>query len=292
MDIAFFRTKANNTFIVIGSNGLIGESLVKSSINKSNINYKEEYKHKSTNDYDNIFYTVKRLVESSNLSRKDKLSIIFCAGKGGFNLKLELANEQHLRLKILLLNLYNNFSENLTFFLISSLGAHLSKIDTPYKYLIESNEKLVLYYPSTHIIRVPSVWGFSHYGEKPVGLIANLLYSLKTHKESTIYGDMNTLRNYLSANTLGFNIYNLISDNKNLDTVYNLSGYFNYSIKDLIYIINKITKRQVLYKLLPRNIAERESYNSLAINGSDIKVIESINTEISMLWKRLEQVYQ
>ena len=96
------------------------------------------------------------------------------------------------------------------FYLISSLGCHYSQIDTPYKKLVLSNEKSLFENENMFIYRLPSIWGFKKNPLRPQGLIGKLLVSTKNFEEATIYGELNTLRNYLSANQIAESIFKVI----------------------------------------------------------------------------------
>ena len=191
------------------------------------------------------------------------------------------------RFKLLLKNLYETFFNHLRFFFISSLGCHSSQIFTHYRDLILSNEKAVLSYPNTHILRLPSIWGIKINPLRPKGLIGNLILSIKNSYEVKIYGDMNTLRNYISANQIGESLFILFTCEDNLKKIYNFHSNFNYSVSELMQIIKKVTKKKVFYRVVKGNLAEKESYNRFPSEGKNIIVLESLNAEISKVWRNL-----
>lgn len=286
MDITFFQLNPNHTYVVLGSNGLIGNALVDS--------FKRNYKFfnknifvQSINRYEFITESILKNIESFNISPDHTFTFIYSAGKGGYSLDKRIANEQIKRFSFFVNSIYNRFENKISFYLISSLGCNLSQIHSPYKNLILSNEKLISLFPNTFILRLPSIWGFKKNPFMPKGLISNLLYSAKRANEIRIYGDFNTLRNYLSDFQISNVIRKLICSDVKSNNIYNFSSYFNYSIADLIYLVMKITKKQVKFKLYQGSSNDKESYKIFPKDGVNIKVLESLNTEIYKSWRNL-----
>ena len=285
MEITFLKTDSKHIYIVIGSNGLIGCSLVNSftkrfSFNQSNFFVKKNINHK------NLSYS---LLDSLKMFDKDlsqKYSFIYCAGKGGFNLGISSSIEQIEAFNYLINKLLKNYSDKMIFYLISSLGCHCSQIDTPYKKLVLANEKLLLENENMFIFRLPSIWGFKKNPLRPFGLIGNLLFSTKKSQEATIYGDLNTLRNYLSPSQISESIFKVIFS-KSSEKIYNFYGEFNYTIEELILLIKKLTKTEVFYKLVDENPVHKESFNSLPPSGKKIIVLGCLNEEIIKEWRNL-----
>ena len=87
MDITFINLKNKQTYIIIGSNGLIGNSLVTSF----NLRYKLNYKNflvKQINNYYNLSSLIINNINYLNRDNENKYSIIYCAGEGGFSLDI------------------------------------------------------------------------------------------------------------------------------------------------------------------------------------------------------------
>ena len=179
-----------------------------------------------------------------------------------------------------------NYSDQMSFYLISSLGCHYSQIETPYKKLVLANEKSLLENENMFIFRLPSIWGFKKNPLIPKGLIGKLLVSTKNFEEATIYGELNTLRNYLSATQIAESIFKVIFS-KSSEKIYNFYGEFNYTINDIILLIKKLTKKRVFYKLVGENPVHKESFKSVPTSGKNIIVLECINEQIVKEWRNL-----
>ena len=286
MDITFINLKNKKTYIIIGSNGLIGSSIV----NSFHLRYKFNYKNflvKQINNYYNLSSLIINNIKYLNRDNENKYSIIYCAGEGGFSLDIKSANRQIDYLKNFISSIYNSVNSEISFFLLSSLGCHSSQIDTPYKKLTLANEEKVLSNPNSHILRLPSIWGIKKFPLQPKGLIATLLMSLKESKKTRIFGDMNTLRNYISANQIGDNIFLLLINNQTLENEYNFFNNFNYTVFDLINIIKRLTKKKVFFEINRGNAAQTESFNLSPKNKNDIIVSEDINSAILKVWRNL-----
>ena len=285
MEITYLKTDSKHIYIVIGSNGLIGSALVNSfkkrfSFNKNNYLVRKNINHKilsffllnSLKIFDNDFY--------------HKYSFIYCAGKGGFSLDLSSSMEQIEAFDYLIKTLLKNYSDRMSFYLISSLGCHYSQIDTPYKKLVLANEKSLLENDNMYIFRLPSIWGFRKNPLIPKGLIGKLLISTKYFEEVTIYGELNTLRNYLSANQVAESIFKVIFS-KYTEKIYNFYGEFNYTINEIILLIKKLTKKRVFYKIVGDNPVHKESFKSVPKSGKNIIVLECMSEQIIKEWRNL-----
>ena len=284
MDISFVFSTNNDLFVIIGSNGLIGSKILENFERRKEyfdiINIKEI-------NYDFIFETIFSFLDCEKKKKYIRFYLIYCAGKGGFSLDSENADNQIIRFENFVRRIYQEDFENMKFFLISSLGCFLSKIDTPYKKLMQSNENFVLLFKESYILRLPSIWGFNKNNNEPKGLIGNLIFSIKNLSESKIFGDLNTSRNYISADTIGIKLFQFLQNKKFSSRIYNFSNQNNYSIKDIILLIKKITKKNVFFKTYPGKSEDKESYNLSTNSDVNIKVKESIHEEIYKLWMSL-----
>ena len=286
MDITYFQLNHNHTYIVLGSNGLIGNALI-NSFRRNFKFFNNNIFVKSIKRYELITESILRIIESSNISPDHTFTLIYSAGKGGYSLDKKIANEQTKRFSSFVNSIYKFYENKISFYLISSLGCNLSQIHSPYKNLILSNEKLISLFPNTFILRLPSIWGFKKNPLMAKGLIGNLLYSAKSANEIKIYGDFNTVRNYLSDFQISNVICKFICSDVKSNNIYNFSSHFNYSVAELIYLVMKITKKQVKYKLYQGSYNDKESYKLFPTEGENIKVLESLNTEIYKSWRNL-----
>ena len=215
-----------------------------------------------------------------------KYLFIYCAGKGGFSLDISSSLEQIEAFNYLINTLVMIYSDSMSFYFISSLGCHYSQIDTPYKKLILANENSLLGNKNMFIFRLPSIWGFKKNPLRPIGLIGKLLVSIKNFEEAIIYGELNTLRNYLSANQIAESIFKVIVS-KSSEDIYNFYGEFNYTINEIILLIKKITKKRVFYKLVSENPVHKESFKSVPTSGKNIIVLDCMNEQIVKEWRNL-----
>lgn len=285
MEITFLKTDTKHIYIVIGSNGLIGSSLVNSFTKRFSFNQNNFCVKKNIN-YKKLSYSLSNSLKMFDKDFPRKYSFIYCAGKGGFNLDTISSIDQIEAFNYLIKILVKNYSERMSFYLISSLGCHFSQIDTPYKKLVLANEKLLLDNENMFIFRLPSIWGFKKNPIRPFGLIGNLLLSTKKSEEVTIYGELNTLRNYLSPSQISESIFKVIFS-KSSEKIYNFYGEFNYTIEELILLIKKLTKKDVFYKVIDANPVHKESFKSLPTSGKNIKVLGCLNEEIIKEWRNL-----
>ncbi len=285
MDITFLKTDSKQIYIVIGSNGLIGSALVSSFKRRFLFNNDNFFVKKNVN-YKILSYFLANNLKIFDNNFSQKYSFIYCAGKGGFSLEISSSLEQIEDFRYLINFLVKNYSHRMSFYLISSLGCHYSQIDTPYKKLVESNEELLLKKDNMFIFRLPSIWGFKKNPLRPTGLIGKLLVTAKNFEEATIYGELNTLRNYLSANQIAESIFKEIMS-KSSEKIYNFYGEFNYTINEIILLIKKLTKKRVFYKIIDGNPAHKESFKSVPTNGKNIIVLEYLNEQIVKEWRNL-----
>lgn len=292
MKITLIKTKDKKQIIILGKNGLIGnaiyESLIYYSASKPGLDIVKDFEIDKRFLVDEFRVICNQYIV---VSPKIITYIIFACGKGGFNITEQESNSQKELLKALLKNLYIIERLNTYFFYISSIGAHLSSFNTPYKSLIDSNEKELMKYKNTHILRLPGVWGIKSIYNKiiPSGLIANILYSTKRQNSFYIYSRSDTLRNYISAQTVGKAIYNLITNHQSFDlkNQINIISQFSYTIFDLIYIVEKITHIKLNYQFKEYSSYDIESLIASNSNGEKIYVLESIYTDIHNAWKDL-----
>jgi len=190
-------------WIIVGSNGFIGAALTRAlagreidrSRSRQNIITHIEHEH---DQYLNATYW---LLQNNDSGRPCKL--LFCAGKGGFSLLESQANQQY-RVFERFSNAIGDFSRIHKVVLISSLGAHCSRIESPYRTLIEQKEAcLDLYLPAKSLIlRLPSMYGSSQTTKTFHGLIGVMYQKSRLGQSTEITATLRTRRNYLSINRL------------------------------------------------------------------------------------------
>jgi UDP-glucose 4-epimerase len=149
-----------------------------------------------------------------------RLSFVWSAGKGGF-MSPEEDMERELESYTRVLDLFNYLNKKypesiFDFHLLSSAGGmhdgqrFVENTDTinpcrPYGRLKQSQEQLLkIARPSINymIYRPASVYGYMGPASR-LGLIPTLLYNSHYNKVTTIYGNLNTLRDYVPSTDVG-----------------------------------------------------------------------------------------
>lgn len=221
---------------------------------------------------------MKRLATWSNIFPNKKLEcigIIWSAGKGGFNSsESELKNEMvSFKNVIELLEKIQAIFPNLhySFHMISSAGGlfegqcnvGIDSIPNPKRaygflklnqecYLLEKNLGVpkVIYRPS-------SVYGFAGSGRR-LGLVPTLILNAIYYKVSTIYGGMNTLRDYIFAGDVSKFIVSNILHPPHKNGVFILANGKPSTICEIVHKIEFVVGRKfyVCYKSSDVNSAD------------------------------------
>lgn len=235
------------------------------------------------------------------------ISIVWSAGKGGFNSsKLELENEMiSFKNVICLLEKIQAIFPNsrYSFHMISSAGGlfegqcnvGIDSVPDPKRaygvlklrqerYLLERDIGVpkIIYRPS-------SVYGFAGSGRR-LGLVSTLMLNAIRNKVSTIYGGMNTLRDYLFASDISkfivMNILNLSCKDsvfilangkpsticeiiKKIEFVVNRKFYVRYELSDVNSADNSYSRKTIpqCFNLTDLDTGIRKTYISLAKSG-------------------------
>ena len=273
-------------WLVVGSNGAIGSEITQALRQSSQI--KQIYASEvSTHSRTNYAKSVLSIIQERSHSRA--LRLIFCAGKGGFTLSQNLADQQEKEFAALYSSLIAMRSLEKMLY-ISSLGAHCSKIKSPYSSLIKRNEKGLLANLSIRslIIRVPSLYGYNECSKSYHGLIGVLLSNLKTNSPTSIYSSLSTRRNYISARHLSRKLVSehfekIIHDSQ--DCI-NIQAPASLSVLDACSLITKITKRRPALKLMQASILDAEHHWPNIVSGAKVMVSDSIKEWIHFQWHR------
>jgi len=289
MKISLLKLSEKIMLVIAGGDGLIGGSIVKNLLILDNGVISSSCLSDRNCSKEELIDTLRDIFNSFIVKRYDELIFIFACGKGGFSLEEEIAIEQQKRL-IKILDMFNSIPIfRKRFILISSLGAHLSPVESVYKSYVFSIEKEVSKLDSFNIIRLPGVWGFKENTRKPIGLVANLLYSVHRRDACNIYGNLNTLRSYLAADNVGKTIADLMKENFTIkiDSIINLSSNFSYTIQEIINLVKRTTGRRVFFMLNYENIVDEKSHVGKLFDGNNIPVLECLHTEIKKTWRNL-----
>lgn len=275
-------------FIVLGSNGLVGSSVL-SSLSCSNHSAGPTIARHIGNDPESISECLKKISTESLVRESKMIHILFACGRGGFGISCT-DRERQLDLLIRVLSACEELWKNrFRFFSVSSLGAHLSTHASEYKLLVDASEKVMLQHAYCRIIRLPSIWGLRGEACSPKGLIGHLLVSAKQRKESLIYADLNTTRNYLSARTTGLLVSQLmhsLPDSVGCKVV-NLRSISFLTVAGAIGAVRRATGRIPLFRVVEGELADRDHHLTVPRGGSELIGLECLESEIKAAWRTL-----
>lgn len=297
MKIVYFEIPHVATAIIVGSNGMIGGAVTSLFSTLGGLPHHRktlEVNHRDASKA--IEYLLPFCANPPKGIVDLPIYIVYACGKGGFSVNKEITEQQTLSLSLLIETLSHQNMLGIRLIYLSSLGAHLSSVDSHYKSMVGLNEEIVRSYANSLIIRLPGIWGFKKQNNAwtSSGLIAHLLNSAITRREALIYGDLATTRHYLSSNTVGSFIANIIryedweQDFKTL----NLYSLALLSISDIISVVNREISRKVIYRLFHGALVDRENLIRNAFDGKGVNVVESLVFELRVGCLKLQQAYQ
>lgn len=140
----------------------------------------------------------------------------------------------------------------------------INKLTMEY-YLNYYNKKNNLNYD---IYRVSNIYGENQDTSKGLGIINTFLENIIYEKEIHVYGDGETIRNYIYIKDVVAFLLTSIKTELSTSNIYNLSSNDNLSINELLKIINSIVeeKQKIIY------LDQRTSDNPfIALDNSKIK---------------------
>jgi nucleoside-diphosphate-sugar epimerase len=181
------------------------------------------------------------IVENCINSNKKKIDIIWSAGKAGFGSTKEQTDEEYLVFDELMTEAVNALSKTkvkTTIHLISSAGALFEgqsfvnsrstpNCRRPYCSLKLKQETLVqsIYNPliSIKIYRPSSVFGYANPGKR-FGLISSMIYNSIKRRETSIFSNYYTIRDYIWADDLAdFVAENILYPGSSTNIIYLVS---------------------------------------------------------------------
>jgi UDP-glucose 4-epimerase len=226
-----------------------------------------------------------------------KMDLIWAAGKSGFNSSQEQceAETSHFFQWVDCLRGFKDFrSEMLSIHLISSAGGLFEgqlKVDQdsipspkrPYGiYKLKQEDYLKLQFPNSYrIYRPSSVFGKILTGKR-VGLISVLVENGLKNKESTIFGSLDTLRNFVFVEDVAASIYKVLNEpNRYSDKTFFLISDRSASIFEVIHLIRCFTGKKVITKFVPvrdpLSICFSPKLNLFKCSDFNIGIIKLIN---------------
>lgn len=183
-------------WLVMGSNGAIGSELTK-ALQHSQLIDAGQPPIIQSHPWDLYGSAAVDVLRTRSTDRQ--ISLLFCCGKGGFSLPQSSADLQH--------RAFSEFCDQLRswsrldrFIFVSSLGAHCSRVASPYSQLIRANENCLqqAFDQRALILRLPSIYGYNYDAYRYHGLVGVMLMNLCLRRPTSIYARMETRRNYLS----------------------------------------------------------------------------------------------
>ena len=157
-------------------------------------------------------------------------------------------------------------------------------------------EKILLMYNEIYnmeniILRVSNPYGVWQNPQKNIGIISVFLDSIMKDKEVIIYGDGNTVRDYVEIDDVCKAIESVISYKFKQDVcpIFNIGSGVGHSINDILKTIEKITEKHANVEYLPSRAIDVKS-NVLDINKAKKILNYTCNTDIeSGIRKFIEQ---
>lgn len=273
-------------WLVVGSNGAVGSELTMALLRSS---YIDGSRALDVRVHPRESYAEASLDLVQSRSSCHPLRLVFCAGKGGFSLAQDCAEQQY--------QAFDKFCRLLApsvdldkFVLVSSLGIHSSGIGVPYSQLVHSNEEAVLanFGERALILRLPSLYGYNDRAQRYHGLIGVILRNLKNRCSTGIYSRLETRRNYLSIRRLATLLVRdrpggaLLEANGRL----NIQSYINLSVFDVCSSFFRTVKQRPVLKLMEHLLVDAEHHFPSVLPAAKVIVNDPICEWVSWQWKR------
>lgn len=147
-------------------------------------------------------------------------------------------------------------------------------------------EKILLMYNELEnmeniILRVSNPYGLGQNHQKQIGIISVFLNNVINNEKINIYGDGNTIRDYVEINDVCKAIESAIlyEFKKDISPVFNIGSSIGYSINDILKIVEKITKKNANVDYLPSRSIDVKS-NILDISKAEKLLKYKCSTDI------------
>ncbi len=273
-------------WLVVGSNGAVGSELTRALLRSS---YIDDSRPVDMRVHPRDSYAEASLDLVRSRSSCHPLRLVFCAGKGGFSLAQASAEQQY--------RAFDKFCRLLApsvgidkFVLVSSLGAHCSRLGVPYSQLVRSNEEAVLanFGERALILRFPSLYGYHDRAKRYHGLIGVILRNLKIRRSTGIYARLETRRNYLSIRRLA----TLLVRDRPGGALLEVNGYLNIlssinlSVFDVCSSFFRAVRQRPVLKLVEHSLVDAEHHYPDSVHGARIIVNDPIAEWVSWQWNR------
>jgi len=116
-------------------------------------------------------------------------------------------------------------------------------------YLRVNKEKFI----NSIIIRPSNIYGIGQNLNKPQGIIGHLIHSIKSEMSIEIWGDGNSIKDYLHISDFCEAIYKVVNSTENLQgyDIYNLASNQCISVNEIIAIIEGFFNKRIKREYLP-----------------------------------------
>lgn len=291
-------------FLIIVGDGLVGSSIIEQIKIRgySKVFYVKPNWFVTAKIAKQLLLLMKKIGESKSV---ESVSLIWSAGKTGFNSSLQEVQSETLIFKQLIQVFMENIktytdSQPIIHYMSSAGGLYegIRNVDTstipmpkrPYGFAkLEQENFLKSYLPqiNLHIYRPSSVYGFIN-AKNRLGLISALIINTINHRTTIIAGGFDTLRDYIWVGNVASFVTDMIDSNSNGSFTHLLANGRAYSIYEIKNTIEKRLRRKVYLKFskLPSN-ANHNTYlkktiaNKLKNNSLEEMVNQVVNKYIS-----------
>lgn len=265
----------NSKFLIVGSNGFIGSQLT--SALRMKIRGTElrtaEYMY-SSNDF--VRANMHSLESDGNIS-----SIVFCGGVGGFRLSAKSASLQESQYKHFIQEC-SKVSSIRHFYMLSSLGAAASRMPSAYKDLCMCKEQATASLRGAKgiSIRLPSIYGYDPISGVYKGLPGAIAYGLARNKTISIYGELNTTRNYISVQSASEALLSIITSSRKSAAarrLINVANRHNMSIHQILKTVSLSLRRTPQIQIVDTRVLDVESHDPSMVDGFIDYVYSDLN---------------
>lgn len=290
--------KENNTILIIGGTGKIGNSFVESFLKQKFIVNVLARNISNFSNQENLHYFNFKNISDAFKNVKYVISVFGSLKPFDTNIKNYLEEYENMKLII-----EKSEQANIEkFILISSSGsiygdvAHCvneSEIVAPksfygyQKYILEN--MIVASQMSYMILRVSNPYGFDVLSDYSHGLIDVAINKIINNKEIAIFGDGSNIKDYIYIDDLLCAVEKAMFSNVKNETL-NIGFGKSFSINEILELIEKITNKQFKKRNIEsHNVDIKEIYLDISKAEKLIewKPIISSNQGIKLLYKRI-----
>ncbi len=260
----FLVPKDDRPIVIVVGGGVVGSSILKEYMRNGYLlqaQHKINWRSNNISKINSIFKFCEKYSDLFIKNRRKQKVLIWTAGSAGFEVSQEDAEDERIFYEStveLLESEIDIFNEGLRIFLISSIGGlfegqqFVSEQSTPspmraYGRLKMSQETFLLNRSSMNItiFRLSSVYSYI-IANKRMGLLQTLIHNGLRREMTSIYGSLDTLRDYVWADDIAKTIYNVSQHTQYSRRLFHLVSGRPMSIKKMKDIIEGIIKRPLL----------------------------------------------